>query len=58
MVLIETLLTMEEGGIIRIPKVELEKMGIRTGDQICLSYLAKEDGSLENKSKELLVESV
>lgn len=58
MVLIETLLTMEEGGIIRIPKVELKKMGIRTGDQICLSYLAEGDGSLENKSKEFLVESV
>lgn len=55
---IEVMVTMEEGGVIRIPEAELECMGLREGDQICLSYLAKGRNSLKNEAKEFLVETI
>ena len=54
---VEVMTTMEEGGVIRIPEAELKYMGLQVGDQICLSYLAKEEDSLENESREFLLET-
>uniref|UniRef100_UPI003FED58E6 hypothetical protein n=1 Tax=Candidatus Ventrimonas sp. TaxID=3048889 RepID=UPI003FED58E6 len=54
---VEVMTTMEEGGVIRIPEAELKCMGLQVGDQICLSYLAKEEDSLENESREFLLET-
>lgn len=54
---VEVMTTMEEGGVIRIPDAERERMGLQVGDQICLSYLAKEEDSLENESREFLLET-
>lgn len=55
--LIEVMVTMEKGGIIRIPEAERESMGLQAGDRICLSYLVQENGSQENEAKEFLVET-
>ena len=56
--LIEVMVTVEKGGVMRIPEKELETMGLREGDRVCLSYLAQEDNSLENEAKEFLMERV
>nr|WP_217935253.1 hypothetical protein [Enterocloster clostridioformis] len=54
---IEVMVTMEEGGVIRIPDAERERMGLQAGDQVCLSYLAK-NGSIKNETKEFLIETM
>ncbi len=56
--LIEVMVTVEKDGVMRIPEKELETMGLQEGDRVCLSYLAQEDDSLENESKEFLMEGV
>ena len=56
--LVEMMLTVEKQGVIRIPENELEKMDIREGDQICLSYLTKEDGTKKSWTKEFLMETI
>lgn len=55
---VEVMVTMEKDGVIRIPGVERERMGLQEGDQICLLYLAKERGSMKNEAKEFLVERI
>lgn len=54
--LIDVMVTMEADGLIRIPRPEMESMGLMEGDQICLSYLALEDNSAENSEKEFILE--
>ncbi len=56
--LIDVMVTMEADGVIRIPKQEMETMGLMEGDQICLSYLTQEDDSDENREKEFVIEKV
>lgn len=56
--LIEVMVTVEKDGVMRIPEKELETMGLQEGDRVCLSHLAQEDDSLENESKEFLMEGV
>ena len=56
--LIEVMVTVEKGGVMRIPEKELETMGLREGDRVCLSYLAQEDDSLEIEAIVFLMERV
>ncbi len=43
-----------EGGMIRIPKAELESTGLRKGDEVCLLYLTQSDDNRKNDAKEFI----
>lgn len=56
MKLIEARTKMEKDGAIRLPKQELENMKLEEGDEICLVYLAQDENSLANDTKEFILE--
>lgn len=45
-----------EGGMIQIPKAELESTGLRKGDEVCLLYLTQSDDNRRNDAKEFILE--
>ena len=56
MELIEMIVIMGKDGVLQLPKEEVEVMGLKPGDEICLSYFAESMEKKENRSGEFLLE--
>lgn len=56
MKLIEVRTKMEKGGVIRLPKPEVENMKLEEGDEICLVYLVQDEKTRVNDAKEFILE--
>ncbi len=56
MKLIEMIVTMGEDGVLQLPKAEVDVMGLKPGDEICLSYFAESIEKRKNRSGEFLLE--
>lgn len=56
MELIEMIVIMGKDGVLQLPKEEVEVMGVKPGDEICLSYFAESMEKKENRSGEFLLE--
>lgn len=54
--LIEIEAKMTKGGMIQIPKAELESTGLQEGDEVCLLYLTQSEKSRQNDTKEFIME--
>lgn len=53
---IEFMVQVQEGGIVKIPKGELETAGIEKGDLLCISYLSAWDDLKKENAKEFLLQ--
>lgn len=56
MELIEMIVIMGENGVLQLPREEVDVMGLKPGDEICLSYFAESMEKKENRSGEFLLE--
>ncbi len=56
MELVEMLVVMGDNGVLQLPKEELDVMGLKPGDEICLSYFAESMENRKNYSGEFLFE--
>lgn len=54
MELIEMIVIMGENGVLQLPREEVDVMGLKPGDEICLSYFAESMEKKENRSGVIL----
>ena len=57
MELIEISIVMGKNRMIQLPKEEVRVMGLKEGDELCLSYVTDQEGGKENRVREFLVEN-
>ena len=57
MELIEMNVVMGKNRMIKLPAEEVKAMGLKEGDELCLSYVTDQEGGKENRVQEFLVEN-
>lgn len=57
MELIEMSVVMGKNRMIQLPEEEVRVMGLKEGDELCLSYVTDREGGKENQVREFLVEN-